>query len=175
MPSRTLTLTFALLLSFTLPTALLAQSDLRLDANPNSRTTAEMHVQIIAVTLDDDAPALVMLEKLLFNYETIPFDYASHQLTPAAEKILNRKARWIKNQNMKLPIVITGHCDQRGSLEYNKYLGALRANSVKQFLINCGITHEQMQITSAGDTLPVNDAQNESAYAKNRRVELTEN
>ncbi len=116
--------------------------------------------------------ALVMLDGLLFKYELVNFETDSYRLSPTAKKILQRKVDWIKSQNPNIQLKVVGHCDQRGSQDHNKYLGALRANAVKQFLVNCGIAHEQVQIISAGDSQPIDQAENEEAWAKNRRVEV---
>ena len=116
--------------------------------------------------------ALVMLNWMLFKYEIIHFETASHRLSAAVKKILKRKAHWIKDQDPNIQLKVIGHCDQRGSYDYNKYLGVLRANAVKQFLINYGLPHDKVQIISAGDTQPLDQAENEIAWAKNRRVEV---
>jgi peptidoglycan-associated lipoprotein len=70
--------------------------------------------------------------------------------------------------------MVIGHCDQRGSEADNMYLGALRANAVKRFLVNSGIAHNRLQIVSAGDSQPLVKGEGESAREKNRRVEVME-
>jgi peptidoglycan-associated lipoprotein len=119
-----------------------------------------------------NSSALVMLDGLLFRYELVHFETDSHRLSPAAKKILQRKFDWIKNQKPNIQLKIVGHCDQRGSRAHNQYLGALRASEVKQFLVTCGIAHELVQIISAGDMQPLDRAENERAWAKNRRAEV---
>jgi peptidoglycan-associated lipoprotein len=135
---------------------------------------AEGTVNASVEAKDDVSPALAMLEWILFRYESIPFDYASHRLSPEARNISKRKARWIKDQDPKMQLMVIGHCDRRGSDAENMYLGALRANAVKQFLISCGIDRNRLQIVSAGDSQPLEKEKGEEARAKNRRVEVME-
>ena len=119
-----------------------------------------------------DASALEMLDWLVFHCETIHFDLNSYKLTEEASNTLLRKARWIGKQDEAFQIVIVGHSDQRGSDRYNMYLGAMRANAVKQYLIGCGVPHKQVKIRSAGYRQPLMDGDGEIAWAVNRRVEV---
>jgi hypothetical protein len=65
---------------------------------------------------------------------------------------------------------IEGHCDERGTVEYNLALGARRAKAVKDYLVTLGISGERLSTISYGEELPLCREQNESCYARNRRV-----
>ena len=167
------TLSFLMVLQLLIcPSLLMAQQNpIPYTAQATGERT-EGTVNASAEAKEDASPALAMLEWIIFRYETVPFDYASHRLSQTARKVLMRKARWIKDQDPKMQLLVIGHCDQHGSEADNMYLGALRANTVKQFLANCGIAHNRMKILSAGASQPLVKVEGESARAKNRRVEV---
>ncbi|WP_456325678.1 peptidoglycan-associated lipoprotein Pal [Desulfonauticus submarinus] len=103
--------------------------------------------------------------------ERIYFDFDSYELKPEARKILQEKAKILKTHpNWK--IVIEGHCDERGTEEYNLALGEKRARAAYEFLILLGINANRMQIVSYGEEYPLDPAHNETAWAKNRRDEF---
>lgn len=103
--------------------------------------------------------------------ERIYFDFDSYELKPEARKILQEKAKILK-MYPKLKIVIEGHCDERGTEEYNLALGEKRARAAYEFLILLGINANRMQIVSYGEEYPLDPAHNETAWAKNRRDEF---
>ena len=71
---------------------------------------------------------------------------------------------------MDANVVIEGHCDERGTNAYNLALGERRAESVKMFLVNLGLSDSRMTIISYGEEKPVDMGHNEEAWAKNRRA-----
>jgi peptidoglycan-associated lipoprotein len=71
--------------------------------------------------------------------------------------------------NAQKVIAIEGHCDERGTEEYNIALGERRANSAKRYLINLGVKSGQLSTISYGEERPADPGQNEGAWAKNRR------
>ena len=101
--------------------------------------------------------------------EDIHFEYDSSRLTPAAVEILNNKAQGLRN-SPDFSVVIEGYTDSRGTTEYNLALGELRAESVKAFLVDAGVPSVRMTAISYGEENPVDPAENEAAWAKNRRV-----
>ena len=130
---------------------------------------------IILITKDSqagDASALETLDWLVFHSENIQFGLNSYRLTEEASKTLLRKVRWIEKQDKAFQIVIFGHCDQRGSDSYNMYLGTLRANEVKRYLVGYGVPHERIKTESAGYRQPLMDGEGELAWAVNRRAEV---
>ena len=101
--------------------------------------------------------------------QTVHFEYDKATLTPTEQKKLENNAQWLgKNNNMKM--LIEGHCDQRGSTEYNLSLGERRANTVKQMLVQLGVSGDRLNTTSFGKEKPVATGENDSEMAKNRRA-----
>jgi len=104
-----------------------------------------------------------------FENEDIHFEFDSVRLTPEAQRILTRKAQWLK-QHPAAAITIEGHCDSRGTNEYNLALGEGRAQSAKTFLVDLGIDPARITTISYGEERPLDPRQNEEAWAKNRRA-----
>ncbi len=117
---------------------------------------------------DADAEA-AMAARNMFQYEDLFFDYDSSELLSLAQEVLKRKAEWLLNNGGE-SAVIEGHCDERGSEEYNIALGDRRAESAKSFLIDLGIGATRMSTKTYGESRPVDPGHNEEAWAKNRRA-----
>ncbi len=100
--------------------------------------------------------------------KNIYFDFDSARLTEKARDILAENARWMKNNPGK-DIVIEGHCDERGTKEYNLALGDKRAEAAKEYLVSLGVSPDRFKTISYGEELPVADGHNEEAWSKNRR------
>jgi peptidoglycan-associated lipoprotein len=100
--------------------------------------------------------------------EDLYFDFDKSTLTPAAQDNLLRKAEWLR-ENPSATVTIEGHCDERGTNEYNLALGDRRAESAKAFLIDLGIDPSRLATISYGEERPVDPRHNEEAWAKNRR------
>ncbi len=99
------------------------------------------------------------------------FDFDQSTITPEWRRLLTEHAKWLKaNPNQK--VVLEGHCDERGTREYNIALGERRANAVKRFLTVQGVSDSQLETVSFGEEKPAETASTEEAWAKNRRVEL---
>jgi peptidoglycan-associated lipoprotein len=118
---------------------------------------------------DVDEEAVIGTEKYRFYNQDVIFPFDDYSLTVSAREILKDKAQWlIKNPNES--IIIEGHCDERGTNEYNLALGDRRAESVKSFLVDLGIDEKRMKTTSYGEERPLDAQSNEAAWAKNRRA-----
>jgi peptidoglycan-associated lipoprotein len=104
-----------------------------------------------------------------FTSTDIYFDFDKYNLTPKAREILADKAYWLK-KNPSVKVYIEGHCDERGTNEYNLALGERRANSSKTYLTSLGISPGRLGIISYGEERPVDPSRNEMAWAKNRRA-----
>ena len=102
----------------------------------------------------------------------VHFDYDKADIKPEDQANLDRKAA-ILMANPGLQILIAGNADNRGSVEYNLALGNRRAAAAQRYLANKGVAAGQMSIVSYGEERPVNPADNESAWAENRRDEFT--
>lgn len=108
--------------------------------------------------------------KDVFLNEDIYFEFDSAILTSEAQEILKKKAEWlINNPNASIVMIIEGHCDERGTSEYNIALGDRRAESAKTFLMDLGVKGLQLSCVSYGEELPVDPGHNEEAWSKNRR------
>ena len=110
-----------------------------------------------------------MTERAVFENEDINFEFDSIRLSAEAQVILRKKAQWLK-ANPAATVTIEGHCDNRGTNEYNLALGDRRAHSAKVFLIDLGIAEARMQTISFGEERPLDSAETEVAWAKNRRA-----
>lgn len=101
---------------------------------------------------------------------TVYFGYDSNSLSEEAKEILKENARYLKN-NSDLKVVVEGHCDERGTAEYNLALGQRRALKVKEYYVQLGIVPGRIATISYGEEKPEDRRSNESAWAKNRRAE----
>lgn len=110
-------------------------------------------------------------EKEAFVNEMIHFEFDQSRLLPEAKAILKKKARWLL-AHPRTNIVIEGHCDERGSNEYNLALGDRRAQSAKSYLVDLGINPDRMTTISYGEERPLDPGHNETAWAKNRRAQF---
>ena len=106
-----------------------------------------------------------------FENEVIYFDFDRYTLTPDAAATLDRKALFLK-ANPDLAVEVQGHCDERGTAEYNMALGDRRAEAAADYLVTMGIARERLTTVSYGEERPIDPASNEEAWAKNRRGQV---
>jgi peptidoglycan-associated lipoprotein len=97
------------------------------------------------------------------------FDLDSSELTPEAQAVLNGNAGILK-QNAGWAVTIEGHCDERGTAEYNLALGERRALAARTYLVSLGIAADRLRTVSYGKEFPFDPGHNETSYAKNRRA-----
>ncbi|MEK9970717.1 MAG: peptidoglycan-associated lipoprotein Pal [Ferrovibrio sp.] len=100
--------------------------------------------------------------------DRVLFETDSYSLNSAASATLGKQAAWLK-RNAQWRIVIEGHCDERGTREYNLALGDRRAATVRDYLVNQGIPTQRISVISYGKERPVAVGNTESAWAQNRR------
>jgi peptidoglycan-associated lipoprotein len=100
------------------------------------------------------------------------FDYDSFEVKPEAAAALEANARYL-NANRTRRVGLEGHTDERGGREYNLALGQKRAEAVRRALSLLGVSEAQMEAVSFGEEKPAQTGLDESAFARNRRVELT--
>jgi peptidoglycan-associated lipoprotein len=105
----------------------------------------------------------------MFTNEDIYFAFDSSTLSQEAKHTLLRKDYYMKN-NMGDSVTIEGHCDERGTNEYNLALGERRAESAKKYLVNLGVDASRLETVSYGEERPVDTGHNEAAWQKNRRA-----
>ena len=99
------------------------------------------------------------------------FGLDSYALDDAARAALDRNARRLRD-SPSIPITIEGHCDERGTVEYNQALGERRAQAVLDYLSAAGIARERVQVISYGKERPFDHGHDEAAWASNRRAQF---
>ena len=114
------------------------------------------------------ADGMIMNRERFINQD-IFFEFDSSALSTKAQEILKAKAEWMV-RNPHLDIIIEGHCDNRGTTEYNLALGERRAESVKRFMLDLGIADSRIRTISFGEERPLALGNDEEAWAKNRRA-----
>lgn len=100
--------------------------------------------------------------------QEIYFAFDKFNLTTNSKEILDAKIAFMK-QNPEFVVTIGGHCDERGTAEYNMALGERRANAAKKYMVDNGIAPNRIRVISYGEEQPADPAHNEAAWAKNRR------
>ncbi|MDY6905197.1 MAG: peptidoglycan-associated lipoprotein Pal [Thermodesulfobacteriota bacterium] len=105
----------------------------------------------------------------MFENENIHFEFDRSSLTSKAQEILRRKATFLMN-NPDVSVLIEGHCDERGTDEYNLALGDRRAKSAMDFLVDLGVEPSRLSTISYGEEQPLDPRSNEIAWARNRRA-----
>ncbi len=98
----------------------------------------------------------------------VHFDFNRYNIRKMDLAKLNKSAKLIKEGNKTM--IIEGHCDERGTSEYNRALGERRAKSVRNYLISQGVAAGKLNAISRGEDMPVDPGHNEAAWAKNRRA-----
>ncbi|RPJ11895.1 MAG: peptidoglycan-associated lipoprotein Pal [Deltaproteobacteria bacterium] len=108
----------------------------------------------------------VLESKLL---KDIHFDFDKYDVRPQDAQIMKENAALL-TKHPTVKIQVEGHCDERGTAEYNLALGERRANSAKKYLVSLGIPENRLSAISYGEENPLDPAHNEEAWAKNRRA-----
>jgi len=122
-----------------------------------------------------DAATRARIDQLLARIEDAYFDYNKHTLRPDAIKALQSDSSELRDILKDYPaykLTIEGHADERGSAEYNLQLGQARAESAKAYLVQVGITGDQLGVVSYGKEKPVCNEADEACYQKNRRIHI---
>ena len=99
---------------------------------------------------------------------TIYFDYDQYDLSPSSISEIRQFASQVKSDSSSR-VRVEGHCDERGTREYNLALGERRANTVKDYLMTYGISGDRLSVISYGKERPVNSGSNPLAWSQNRR------
>ncbi len=102
-------------------------------------------------------------------FQDVRFEYDSALIRADSHEAIRRNAEALKS-DPTLRVEVEGHCDKRGTSEYNLALGEQRARSVQNLLINYGVSDDQVSTVSYGEEIPLDPADTESAYSRNRRV-----
>jgi peptidoglycan-associated lipoprotein len=107
----------------------------------------------------------------MFKSETVYFDFDSSAIKPGERPKIQTVATYLK-ANPRVAVRIEGHCDERGTIEYNRALGERRALAIREELVRLGITPDRISTVSYGEERPVDPGHNEEAWRKNRRGEF---
>ena len=108
-------------------------------------------------------------EKLIAVGDRVLFDYDSAKLDSSAKILLDAQSRFLR-ANTDLNFIIEGHCDERGTREYNLALGEQRATAVRDYLVIQGIDPDRIKVISYGKEKPAVVGSNNMAWSKNRRA-----
>ncbi len=112
---------------------------------------------------------LSLEEKAKSVFMDVLFDFDEYNIRPDARPVLDSAAVFL-NENTELNIVIEGHCDERGTNEYNLALGERRAKSTKNYLVSLGVAPSRIITITYGEEKPVCTQHNESCWQRNRRA-----
>lgn len=110
-------------------------------------------------------------EEIVSQLEMIHFDFDKYNIRPGDASILEENSKVLKKYP-DIAILIEGHCDERGTREYNLLLGERRANAAKEYLVQLGIDPNRIATVSYGKERPLELGSNEAAWAINRRCEF---
>jgi peptidoglycan-associated lipoprotein len=103
--------------------------------------------------------------------DTVYFDFDRYNIKPSEVSKVRAVVDYLKGQS-SVSVLIEGHCDERGTPEYNRALGERRADSIRESLINQGVSASRVHTISYGEDKPVDPGHNEAAWGKNRRGEF---
>ncbi len=112
------------------------------------------------------APSVMPMADVYFGFDR-------SDLTPSAQDQMRSNAAWL-SANASRGAVIEGHCDERGTNEYNMALGERRAMAAREYLVGLGVDPARLQTISYGEERPIDPGHSEEAWAKNRRVHFVE-
>ncbi|HEX9970862.1 MAG TPA: peptidoglycan-associated lipoprotein Pal [bacterium] len=136
------------------------------ETKPVTMPTVESKPKVETIDLE---PKEKSIPKVDLSFRNINFDYDKYDLTPEAREILANHARLLK-ENPQVRLKIEGHCDERGTIEYNLALGENRAYAVKNYLVNYSINSNRLSTISYGKERPLDTRSAPEAWAKNRRA-----
>mgnify|MGYP001324553341 CR=1 FL=1 len=130
-----------------------------------AKREAALKAEADRVRAEKNAAALADL-----NIQNIYFDYDKSSIRPDAREILKANAELFSKTSAT--IVVEGHCDERGTAEYNMALGERRAQAAKEYLGNLGLDTSRIETISYGEERPLDPGHDEKAWAQNRRVQF---
>lgn len=134
---------------------------------------ADLSLNNQSSNLDADKKAGLTNDQLkaMLRGKVIYFDYDRSDIRSDFYELVKLNAEYLNN-NPKLQVTIAGHCDERGSREYNLALGERRALSVKNALVVEGVSPSRINVVSFGEDMPVDEGHTDAAWSKNRRAEF---
>ena len=142
----------------------MAEEEARLAAEEEARLAAEEEARLAAVA------AALHAERM--SLSTIYFNYDRSNVREDQRPALDENAQKLREYQPEDMVVVEGHADERGTIEYNLALGERRAQAVKTYLVDAGVTDSRIETVSFGEEKPAVMGSDESAWSQNRRVEL---
>ena len=139
--------------------------------NPPDFVQTQTTPQVTVEQLPTDVEELNRVAEQRGYLQDAFYAYDESTLTPDAQAALTASASWLK-QNSQYNMLIEGHCDERGTEQYNLALGDRRANSAKEYIVALGIDANRIRTVSYGEERPFDPGHDEAAWAKNRRAHL---
>jgi peptidoglycan-associated lipoprotein len=136
---------------------------------PGGTATDSARVTVGAGALPPGAPPASLVELFNRNVRDAFFDFDKSDIRPDARETLSRDAEFFRS-HPEVNVTIEGHCDERGSIEYNLGLGQRRADAAKEFLVSLGVAAERMKTMSWGKERPFCTEHNETCWQENRRA-----
>ncbi len=142
----------------------MAEEEARLAAEEEARRMAEEEARLAA-------EAAAMHEDMM-SLSTIYFNYDRSNVREDQQSALDENAQKLREYQPEDMVVVEGHADERGTIEYNLALGERRAQAVKTYLVDAGVADSRIETVSFGEEKPAVMGSDESAWSQNRRVEL---
>lgn len=141
---------------------------------PGGSQDASVRITVGAAAPDapPDGPPATIEELFRANVQDAYFDFDKADIRTDARGALARSAEFLRSYS-QVRILIEGHCDERGSTEYNLALGDRRAEAARQFLISLGVDPNRIETVSYGKEKPFCTQSNESCWQQNRRAHIT--
>ena len=125
--------------------------------------------QVEGLGINSEAEKREFLDRAkTFENQDVYFDYDSYTLTEPAKKVLEEKIAFLKRYP-KVQVTIEGHCDERGTTEYNIALGERRAHAAQEYIMSSGASNLKLTTVSYGKERPIATGHDEASFAKNRR------
>jgi peptidoglycan-associated lipoprotein len=138
---------------------------------PGGSATASAHITVSVAAAAAASPGPTLEEMFTKEVQDAFFDYDKAEIRTDARSALSKTAEFLRSYP-QVSIVIDGHCDERGSTEYNLALGDRRSDSAKDFLVALGVAADRIQTVSYGKERPFCTLSNEECWQQNRRAHL---
>ena len=140
-------------------------------ANDNEKADVKEQIPVGSIPDFSQEPSIRGTEtEKTPDFEIVYFPFDSSAVSSDTLETLNKNAKYLKD-NTTINIVVEGHCDERGTTEYNLALGQKRAVKVKEYYVQLGVNPNRIATVSYGEEMPQDTRHNEAGWARNRRAE----
>jgi peptidoglycan-associated lipoprotein len=139
------------------------------DQDREARESPAIEEELLRRDLERQKMLQEQMKKGAPNFKDILFEFNGSSVGPDYQGLINDVATWL-SQNQGAKLTLEGHCDERGTIEYNLALGEKRAEAVKNQLVKAGVKADRVKTISYGKEVPVDPGHTEEAWAKNRRA-----